>query len=149
MESLVSFVVALLATFLCIPLSAYQRRKLLEQVGPARPGENESVGINSHPSRSETYVSQSLEFAYGFPSIVLTAVAYLVAFSPPGLLLAVLFIPAVGLILLLIYLMDPQNVERYQVLTFRGISVVTYIVLIANLVGVVLVLFGLGADAEV
>ena len=69
-----TFYVSLFVALLCIPLSIYQAGRLGEALEP--PVLSGGRYVLDDPTMAITLAAQSLEVAYGFPAMVLTAIGY-------------------------------------------------------------------------
>ncbi len=92
----------------------------------------------------DAYVDQSLDIAYGFPSIVLTAVAYADLARHLDWINAVSLPVAVGVTLFLAWLASPRRVAVFLLtrVPFRRfwVSALSLFVLAANVLGLILAL---------
>lgn len=138
MGATVTFVAALAVSLLCLPFSAYQSRKLAAVVPGSRLALGESGSLADDERLARLYVVQSLEVAYGFPAAVLTLVAFGEMFEWSGLAGAILIVLAVAVTLFSVWLMDPERIRWFLLLRMKDLSIVSALVILANVVGLVL-----------
>ena len=138
MSATITFIAALAVAVLCLPFSAYQSKKLVEVVPRSRLAVGQSGTLADDDRLASLYVAQSLEVAYGFPAAVLTLVAYGEMFEWSGLAGVLLIVLAVAVTLFFLWLMDPERIRWFVLLRVMNFSVVSALVIIANIVGLML-----------
>ena len=138
MSATITFIAALAVALLCLPFSAYQSKKLVEVVSRSRLAVGKSGTLADDDRLPRLYVAQSLEVAYGFPAAVLTLVAFGEMYEWSGVAGVLLIVLAVAVTLFFVWLMDPEHIRWFVLLRVKDLSVVSALVIIANIIGLVL-----------
>lgn len=138
MSAVGTFIVSLLVALLCIPFARYQGRKTADAIQEHSPANNgRQKTVESVPRINEILVEQALDTAYAFPALVLTAVAYaqLITLSP--LSVAILLVMSIVTTLGLAWLMSPSRAPRFERWKLWRLSLATWLLLVANIVGLI------------
>lgn len=156
METILTFVVSLIVALLFIPFASYQRERTARafeglisdayksrrmQADSSTPSPSETVQLLD-PTQVRVLLAQALDVAYGFPSVVLTLVAFNSLTQAGDISAVILILVSVALTLGLAWLASPRNLAWYLRLQTGkrgegrfGISYITTLLIIANAVG--------------
>lgn len=156
METVLTFGASLIVSLLSIPFSAFQRDRVIDAVErlvadalkdvqkatATATATSDKTGPLVDRTHVGSLLSQALDVATGFPSAVLTAVAYLSLIGSESLPATLVLLAAVAVTLGLAWLASPNNLSWYLRLQTGkrgggkyGVSLVTSLLVVANVVG--------------
>lgn len=142
----ITFIVSTLVSLVFIPFSIYQGAEVSRAIIDLRPSSKASKTLRDDPRNVEAYIDQALDIAYGFPTVVLTAISYADLAQGVPWINAVSVPVAVASTLLLAWLSNPKRVNRFLVarVRVRGeryVSGLSASILLLNLVGLIAALW--------
>lgn len=138
----ITFVASTLVSVLFIPFSMYQGSEVSKAIVGLRPPSKVPKTLRDDPRNVGAYIDQALDIAYGFPTVVLTAIAFADLAQGIPWINAVSVPVAVASTLLLAWLSNPKRVGRFLVarVKVRGeryVSGLSVSILLLNLMGLI------------
>ncbi|CAN5373317.1 hypothetical protein BH11ACT5_BH11ACT5_16350 [soil metagenome] len=137
-----TFFASTFVALICILFSIWQGGRLAKTIDKERPPKTTDATYAESPVIVHAYLEQSLEVAYSLPASALTLVAFGDLFEWSGLTGAVLVCVAVSLTLFFVWFIQPSKAGLFLSLRIGKLSVISLVVLLANIVGLILATTG-------